>query len=231
MLEDKKDEKDNKIIENEANEPNESNLNFINNNLRNVKSNLTDIKEIRCPLCPKFAKIAINILKNEVISECPDNHYMKLDVLSFQKKSTDHPIEITKCSKCISYQKAQIYCLECNKYFCQDCLIIHNQNYLSIGNGIYSDIQLKKDLPNNDSINNNSINDNAGLNNSFQKNISQFNIPKNNNSNMMKSPHHLIQIKEKDNYCALHLGEKFSSLCLKCHKSRANPLFQNPLYT
>ena len=216
MIENKKDEEDNKIIENESNE---SNLNFINNDLTNVKSNLTDIKEIRCPLCPKFAKIEVNNLKNEVISVCPDNHYMKLDILSFQKKSTDHPIEITKCSKCLPYQKAQIYCLECNKYFCKDCIIIHNQNYLCIGNNLYSNIQLKKDLPNKDNINNNSINENIELNNSCQKNMSLFNKPKNNNSNIIKSPHHIIQIKEKDNYCALHLGEKFNSLCLQCNKS------------
>ena len=216
MLENKKEEKDNKINEKESNE---SNLNIIDEDLSNIKSSLKDIKEIRCPLCPKFAKISVNNLKNEVISECPDNHYMKLDLLSFQKKSSDHPIENIKCSRCI-YKQAQIYCLECNKYFCKDCIIIHNGNDLSIGNEIFSDIQLKKDLPNNYNMNNNSSNDNIELNNLFKKYISQFKSPKNNNNcNIIKSPHHLIQVKDKDNYCPLHIGEKYNSLCLKCNKS------------
>ena len=117
--------------ENQKNEKEESiqNLGEIKNaeDFSSPEGPSSEVPEIRCPLCPKFAKIRINHIKNEIVSECPDNHYMKLDFLSFIEKSTDHPINSTKCSICNSTGKTNDYCLECNKYFCITCLEKHNK--------------------------------------------------------------------------------------------------------
>ena len=170
--------------------------------------------EIRCPLCPKFAKITINNIKNEIISECPDNHYMKLDFLSFVERSTDHPIKNTKCSICNSNGKTNNYCLECNKYFCDECLEKHNKNDLPYNNGgIYSNILLK----NNSQENNGNTPEN--LNTSFPNHLSTLNLVNNNSSIQNTVQHHVININEQDNNCAIHKNEKFLAFCTKCNKS------------
>ena len=198
----------------------ESNLNNISEDSINIKSHLDEEIEYRCPLCPKFAKITINEVKDEIISECPDNHYMKMDSLSFKLKSNSHPIERTKCTNCKSNKKAEIFCLECNKYFCNECIIIHNQKYLTLSNEIYSNLQLKHKISNNNNDDNNSINDLNRNNKVFHQNSTQINFPKNDfSNNIIKSQHHLLNINEQDNFCPIHSGEKFNSLCLKCNKS------------
>ena len=177
-----------------------------------------DFPEIRCPLCPKFAKITINNIKNEIISECPDNHYMKLDYLSFIEKSTDHPLVCTKCSICNNTGKTNNYCLECNKYFCIECMEKHNKNELPLNNGgMHSNILLR----NNSLENNNSNESTPGniLNTSFPQHLSTLNLAHNNSSSINPEQHHIININNQDNYCAIHSGEKFFSFCLKCNKS------------
>ena len=172
--------------------------------------------EIRCPLCPKFAKITINHIKNEIISECPDNHYMKLDFLSFVEKSTDHPILNTKCSICNSNGKTNNYCLECNKYFCLECLEKHNKNDLPYNNGgIYSNILLR----NNTLENNGGTPENNNLNTSFPNHLSTLNLVNNNSTTQNTVEHHVINLNELDNNCAIHKNEKFIAFCSKCHKS------------
>jgi len=176
----------------------------------------SDFSDIRCPLCPKFAKITINHLKNEIISECPDNHYMKLDFLSFLEKSTDHPLDSTKCSICNSAVHTDNYCLECNKYFCNECLEKHNKNELPSSNaGAHSNISLRA----NTSENNNSDMQNENNNNSVPTHLKTLNSVITNNSSLNTNQHHVIDIKEKDNHCPIHNREKFSALCLKCNKS------------
>ena len=170
--------------------------------------------EIRCPLCPKFAKITINNIKNEIISECPDNHYMKLDFLSFVERSTDHPIKNTKCSICNSNGKTNNYCLECNKYFCDECLEKHNKNDLPYNNGgIYSSILLKNNIQENNG------NTPENLNTSFPNHLSTLNLVNNNSSIQNTVQHHVININEQDNNCAIHKNEKFLAFCTKCNKS------------
>ena len=160
----------------------------------------SDIVEIRCPLCPKFAKITINHIQNEIISECPDNHFMKLDYESFFEKSTDHPLSATKCSICHSNEQAEHYCLECNKYFCKECLEKHNKNELIIkSSNIHSNILQGTNLIDNQ----NKITSNITINSTA------LNCDK----------HHVISILEQDNNCAFHSGEKFVALCIKCNKS------------
>lgn len=179
----------------------------------------SDIPEIRCPLCPKFAQITINHIKNEIISECPDNHYMKLDFLSFIERSTDHPIVCTKCSVCNSTGKTNNYCLECNKYFCIECLEKHNKNELPYNNGgVYSNILLKN---NNLETNGNSkVTPSDNLNTSFPNHLTTLNLVNNNNSVMNNTvQHHIININECDNKCAIHQNEKFVCFCMKCNKS------------
>ena len=172
----------------------------------------TNIPEIRCPLCPKYAKITINHIKNEIISECPDNHYMKLDFLSFLEKSTDHPISCTKCSICNSTGKTKNYCLECNKYFCEECMEKHNKNDLPFNNGgAFSNILLR-----NNTIEGNGSNN---LNTSFPNHVTTLNLINNNNSIINPVEHHVIDVNEQDNQCAIHQREKFESFCLKCNKS------------
>ena len=178
-----------------------------------------DVPEIRCPLCPKFAKITINHIKNEIISECPDNHYMKLDFLSFVEKSTDHPIYCTKCSICNNTGKTNSFCLECNKYFCTECLEKHNKNDLPSNNGgVYSNILLR-----NNSLENNGNSkmnpDSSNLNTSFPNHLTTLNLANNNNSLINTVQHHVININEQDNQCAIHQKEKFVAFCLKCNKS------------
>ena len=176
----------------------------------------SDFPEIRCPLCPKFAKITINHIKNEIISECPDNHYMKLDFLSFIEKSTDHPINSTKCSICNSTGKTNNYCLECNKYFCINCLEKHNKNDLPYNNGgMRSNILLRNNTVENNTDNGN----NSILNTSFPNHLSNLNLINSNNSVINTVQHHVININEQDNYCAIHNNEKFVAYCLKCNKS------------
>ena len=177
----------------------------------------SDFPEIRCPLCPKFAKITINHIKNEIISECPDNHYMKLDFLSFLERSTDHPIVCTKCSICNSTGKTNKYCLECNKYFCDECMEKHNKKDLPYNNGgVYSNILLRNNtLDNNQNINTSGTN----LNTSFPQHLTTLNLANNNSSTINTVQHHVINANEQDNYCAIHSGEKFVAFCLKCNKS------------
>ena len=179
----------------------------------------SDVPEIRCPLCPKFAKITINHIKNEIISECPDNHYMKLDFLSFIEKSTDHPIYCTKCSICNTTGKTNSYCLECNKYYCTECMEKHNKNDLPFNNGgVYSNILLR-----NNSLENNGNSkmnpDNSNLNSSFPNHLTTLNLANNNNSIINTVQHHVININEQDNQCAIHQKDKFVAFCLKCNKS------------
>jgi len=179
----------------------------------------SDLSEIRCPLCPKFAKITINHLKNEIISECPDNHYMKLDYASFLTKSTDHPLSTTKCSLCNSFLQAGKFCVECNKYLCNDCLEKHKNNSLpSSQGGIHSNISLRN---NNNQINSsNAPSENKdNINSSVPKHLSTLNKVNNNSSTINTEQHHVIDIKEHETHCALHNREKFSSFCLKCNKS------------
>lgn len=179
----------------------------------------SDIPEIRCPLCPKFAKISINHIKNEIISECPDNHYMKLDFLSFIEKSTDHPIVCTKCSICNSTGKTNNYCLECNKYFCVQCMEKHNKNELPFNNGgVYSNILLRNNSLENNGNSKATPSDN--LNSSFPNHLSTLNSANNNNSVMNNTvQHHVIDINEYDNKCAIHQNQKYVSFCAKCNKS------------
>ena len=178
-----------------------------------------ECSEFRCPICPKFSKITINILKNEIISECPDNHYMKLDLESYLQKSTDHPINATKCSICCSTEKTDNYCLECNKYLCSKCLEKHNTNNLPGSNGgMLSNILSRNNtLENNDNSSLSSESNNTN-NKFYPKHLTILNLS-NNNSSINTIQHHVIEIKENDNHCALHNKEKFSSLCLKCNKS------------
>ena len=180
----------------------------------------SELQEIRCPLCPKFAKITINPIKNEIISECPDNHYMKLDFLSFLEKSTDHPINSTKCSICNSIGKTKDYCLECNKYFCENCLEKHNKNDLPYNNGgIHSNILLRNNTLENKTNNGSTPSGNIN-NSSFPNHLSTLNVINNNNSSIINTmQHHIINIHEQDNHCAIHNNEKFVALCLKCNKS------------
>ena len=178
-----------------------------------------ECSEFRCPICPKFAKITLNILKNEIISECPDNHYMKLDLASYLQKSTDHPINTTKCSICNSSEKTENYCLECNKYLCVKCLEKHNTNNLPGSNGgMLSNILSRNNtLENNDNSCPSSESNNT-INNFYPKHLTILNLT-NNSSSINTIQHHVIEIKEQDNHCALHNKEKFTSLCLKCNKS------------
>ena len=178
----------------------------------------SDIQEIRCPLCPKFAKISINNIKNEIISECPDNHYMKLDFMSFIEKSTDHPIVCTRCSICNSTGKTNKYCLECNKYFCDECMEKHDKNDLPHNNGgVYSNILLRNNTLENNNQNASSVDNN--LNTSFPQHLTTLNLANNNMSTVNTVQHHVININEQDNKCAIHSGEKFMAFCLKCNKS------------
>ena len=156
---------------------------------------LLEIPELRCPLCPKFSNIKINHLENEIISECPDNHYMKLDLISFLEKSADHPIKNTKCSICSKNENSITFCLECNKYFCNECLEKHNNNNLPFNNGgVYSSI--------------------------LGKNPNQSNISNNNSIiNIDMSTHHVINIDKFDNYCAIHNDEKYIAYCKNCARS------------
>ena len=182
--------------ENQKNEKEESiqNLGEIKNaeDFSSPEGPSSEVPEIRCPLCPKFAKIRINHIKNEIVSECPDNHYMKLDFLSFIEKSTDHPINSTKCSICNSTGKTNDYCLECNKYFCITCLEKHNKNNLPYNNGgINSNILLRNNtLENNTNDGNNNI-----LNTSFPNHLNTLNLVKSNNSLINTVQHHIINIK------------------------------------
>ena len=179
----------------------------------------SNLSEIRCPLCPKFAKITINHLKNEIISECPDNHYMKLDYASFLAKSTDHPLNTTKCSLCNSSLQTGKFCVECNKYLCNDCLEKHKTNSLpSTQGGIHSNISLRNNNSQNNSSNSPSEN-NDNINSSVPKHLSTLNKAGINNSTVNTEQHHVIDINEHETHCALHNREKFSSFCLKCNKS------------
>jgi len=180
----------------------------------------SDFQEIRCPLCPKFAKITINPIKSEIISECPDNHYMKLDYLSFIEKSTDHPINSTKCSICNSIGKTSNYCLECNKYLCTECLEKHNKNDLPFNNGaIHSNILLRNNTLENNTNNDNSTPSGNNQNSSFPNHLSTLNFINTNNSVINTEQHHVININQQDNHCAIHNNEKFVAFCLKCNKS------------
>lgn len=205
-----------KIQENQENKKEEAQTEFseIKNteDFSSPEGPTTDISEIRCPLCPKFAKITINHIKNEIISECPDNHYMKLDFLSFIEKSTDHPIVCTKCSICNSTGKTNSYCLECNKYFCVECMEKHNKNELPFNNGgVFSNILLR----------NNTLegNGSSNLNTSFPNHLTTLNLVNNNNSIINPVEHHVINVNEQDTQCAIHQKEKFIGFCLKCNKS------------
>ena len=181
---------------------------------------LPNLSEIRCPLCPKFAKITIGHLKNEIISECPDKHLMKLDVLSFKQKSTDHPLSTTKCSICNSFGKTKNYCLECNKYFCNECVNKHNKDYKPFNyEGIYSNFLSQNNPLNNNIINNSKTFLNNNINNTFNHYITPMNLSNNNISSVNKIHHHVINIKDQDNFCAIHCEEKFTSICLKCNKN------------
>ena len=172
----------------------------------------SELSEIRCPLCPKYAKITINHLKNEIISECPDNHYMKLDYASFIAKSTDHPIFTTKCSLCNSSSQSEKFCVECNKYLCHECLEKHKNNNLG---DIHSNIRNNS----NQSSTPYSSKNNDIINSSVPKHLSTLNKSNNNNSNINTEQHHVIDIGEHETHCALHNREKYSSFCLKCNKS------------
>ena len=178
-----------------------------------------ECSEFRCPICPKFAKITLNILKNEIISECPDNHYMKLDLASYLQKSTDHPIKETKCSICSSSEKTENYCLECNKYLCIKCLEKHNTNNLPGSNGgmLSNFLSRNNTLENKDNSCVSSESNNT-MNNFYPKHLTILNLS-NNISSVNTIQHHVIEIREQDNHCALHNKEKFTSLCLKCNKS------------
>ena len=178
-----------------------------------------ECSEFRCPICPKFAKITLNILKNEIISECPDNHYMKLDLASFLQKSTDHPLNSTKCSICNSTEKTENYCLECNKYLCIKCLEKHNTNHLPGSNGgMLSNILSRNNTLENKDNSCLSSDSNNTTNNFYPKHLTILNLS-NNSSSINTIQHHVIEIREQDNHCALHNKEKFTSLCLKCNKS------------
>ena len=178
-----------------------------------------ECSEFRCPICPKFAKITLNILKNEIISECPDNHYMKLDLASYLQKSTDHPINATKCSICNSTEKTENYCLECNKYLCIKCLEKHNTNNLPGSNGgMLSNILSRNNTLENKDNSSLSSDSNNTTNNFYPKHLTILNLT-NNSSSINTIQHHVIEIREQDNHCALHNKEKFTSLCLKCNKS------------
>ena len=178
-----------------------------------------ECSEFRCPICPKFAKITLNILKNEIISECPDNHYMKLDLASFLQKSTDHPLNSTKCSICNSTEKTENYCLECNKYLCLKCLEKHNKNNLPGSNGgMLSNILSRNNTLENKDNSSLSSDSNNTTNNFYPKHLTILNLS-NNSSSINTIQHHVIEIREQDNHCALHNKEKFTSLCLKCNKS------------
>ena len=179
-----------------------------------------EFSEIRCPLCPKFAKIKINYLDNEIISECPDKHFMKLDILSFIEKSTDHPLSSTKCSICNSTFQTESYCFECNKYYCNECLEKHNENNFPSNNiGMHTSILLKNNTFKNNISNLSFENNINNINNtSFPKHINTLNIANNRLSSINSTQHHIINIKDIDNNCAIH-NEKFNSFCLKCNKS------------
>ena len=178
-----------------------------------------ECSEFRCPICPKFAKITLNILKNEIISECPDNHYMKLDLASYLQKSTDHPLNSTKCSICNSTEKTENYCLECNKYLCLKCLEKHNTNNLPGSNGgMLSNILSRNNTLENKDNSSLSSDSNNTTNNFYPKHLTILNLS-NNSSSINTIQHHVIEIREQDNHCALHNKEKFTSLCLKCNKS------------
>ena len=179
----------------------------------------SDIPEIRCPLCPKFAKISINHIKNEILSECPDKHYMKLDFLSFIERSTDHPLFSTKCSICNSTGKTNNYCLECNKYFCLECTEKHNKNELPNSNGgVYSNLLLRNNRLETNGNSNATPSDD--VNSSFPNHLTTLNFANNNNSVINNTiQHHVIDINESDNKCAIHQNQKFVSFCVKCNKS------------
>ena len=178
-----------------------------------------ECSEFRCPICPKFAKITLNILKNEIISECPDNHYMKLDLASYLQKSTDHPLNSTKCSICNSTEKTENYCLECNKYLCLKCLEKHNTNNLPGSNGgMLSNILSRNNTLENKDNSSLSSDSNNTTNNFYPKHLTILNLS-NNSSSINTIQHHVIEIREQDNHCALHNKEKYTSLCLKCNKS------------
>ena len=180
-------------------------------NLSSPGSTSNEIPEFRCPLCPKFAKITIDEDKNEVISQCPDTHYMKLDILPFIEKSLDHPLYNTKCSSCNnSFGLSLKYCLECSKYLCKECIKQHDKNATPL-NIAQSNILIK----------NNSLDNN--INNDFQDNakslnLSTFNLT-NNSFSIKMSDHHFIDINSQDNICPIHLNEKFISFCSHCNKS------------
>ena len=143
---------------------------------------------------------------------------MKLDFISFLEKSTDHPIASTRCSICNSTGKTTKYCLECNKYFCNECMEKHNKNDLPFSNGgMHSNILLR-----NNTLENNNQTPNgpdSKLNTSFPQHLTTLNLANNNNSIINPVEHHVINANEQDKICAIHSGEKFIALCLKCNKS------------
>jgi hypothetical protein len=59
---------------------------------------------------------------------------------------------------------------------------------------------------------------NNTTNNFYPKHLTILNLS-NNSSSINTIQHHVIEIREQDNHCALHNKEKFTSLCLKCNKS------------
>ena len=181
-------------------------------NLSSPDSISNEIPEFRCPLCPKFAEITIDEDKNEVISQCPDTHYMKLDILPFIEKSLDHPLYNTKCTSCNnSFGLSLKYCLECNKYLCKECIKQHNKNATPLN------ITQSNILIINNSLDNN-INNDFQDNNAKSLNLSTFNLT-NNSFSIKMSDHHFIDINSQDNICPIHLDEKFISFCSNCNKS------------
>ena len=94
-------------------------------------------KEILCPECWQVPKIKIDSKKYLVKSDCSFNHHCNLDLNQFIKKSSNHSLFDVSCSICQKNQnKSKVlfqYCLECNNFLCNICLLSHDSNNANKG--------------------------------------------------------------------------------------------------
>ena len=86
----------------------------------------------RCPKCPFIPLINVNDKENKIIIDCLKGHYNEMLFSEYISENFQKNINNFECSNCgqeKNIKKLLKLCYECQKIYCKDCFIFHNQKY------------------------------------------------------------------------------------------------------
>ena len=96
----------------------------------NNEFNINNI--LKCPQCnliPSF-KLDYKEGNSNAIYKCENKHEGIISLKEIISNSSNYSFSIKKCEECGENKKDYLYCSNCNKFLCSNCLIIHlNKNH------------------------------------------------------------------------------------------------------